>query len=516
MNGQCFLSLCQKQFSVNALSLFRRPSQFSSIRQLHYDVTRAHFYANNSRLFIKEKTPLSKLCHSCLYTSPRLHINPIFWLLIKPAGKALSIISGRTLRKWWQALPQSEKYKVRQQFYQHRYKITAVISTLVAAGFIYFIMHIQETPVTKRKRYIAFTDKQFMKIAEYELEMQWEALKDIVINPNDPKMKQVYDKVVQVAQRVVDSNQHLEVLKRQKWNVILIDSDEANAFVLPTGQIFVFKGMLNLIENLDQLAVVLGHEIAHVVLNHGAEKVSFISVIDIAVIIGMAAFWFVMPTDGVAAISQWFYNKMVKLLLELPYSRKLETEADEVGLELIARACFDVRESSSFWQRMAFNEELISKGEMPPPEWISTHPASEKRAAILDQLIPEAIKLRECSHCPHLPKFDPRLNLEAVKKIIQQNADQNHSDVSQNVVLKPTAIGINSAAAAAADSAVVSKQLFNQEHDNIYSTSSAKSVIQTDGQSVQLNKQSNDSKSLSDGSRNLSADSNNLSVGIHK
>lgn len=62
---------------------------------------------------------------------------------------------------------------------------------------------------------------------------QWEALKDIVINPNDPKMKQVYDKVVQVAQRVVDSNQHLEVLKRQKWNVILIDSDEANAFVLP-------------------------------------------------------------------------------------------------------------------------------------------------------------------------------------------------------------------------------------------------------------------------------------------
>lgn len=77
----------------------------------------------------------------------------------------------RTLRKWWQALPQSEKYKVRQQFYQHRYKITAVISTLVAAGFIYFIMHIQETPVTKRKRYIAFTDKQFMKIAEYELEM---------------------------------------------------------------------------------------------------------------------------------------------------------------------------------------------------------------------------------------------------------------------------------------------------------------------------------------------------------
>jgi len=103
-----------------------------------------------------------------------------------------------------------------------------------------------------------------------------------------------------------------------------------------------------------------------------------------------------------------------------------------------------------------------------------------------------------------------------VKKIIQQNADQNHSDVSQNVVLKPTAIGIKSAAAAAADSAVVSKQLFNQEHNNIYSTSSAKSVIQTDGQSVQLNKQSNDFKSLSDGSRNLSADSNNLSVGIHK
>ena len=77
----------------------------------------------------------------------------------------------RSLRKWWQALPQKEKYKIKQQFYYHKYKVAALISALVAVGFINFVMHIQETPVTKRKRYIAFTDKQFMKIAEYELEM---------------------------------------------------------------------------------------------------------------------------------------------------------------------------------------------------------------------------------------------------------------------------------------------------------------------------------------------------------
>lgn len=493
-------SLGHRQTAIKALCIpryiYRKTLLYGTLRELHCGLAKVNCCHVVSKYSMERNLSFATAIHSALHTSARLQINPLLWMLIKPAGKALSIISGRSVRKWWQALPQSEKYKIKQKIYYNRYKIAGVISTLLGAGFMYFISHLQETPITKRKRYIAFTEIQFMKIAKFELDMHWEALKDLVINPADPRMKHVYSQVVQVAQKIIDSNQHIDVLKQQKWNVILIDSDEANAFVLPTGQIFVFRGMLKLIENRDQLAVILGHEIAHVVLNHAAEKVSFASVLDFAVIIIMAALWLLMPTDGLAIITQWFNNKIVKLLLELPYSRKLETEADEVGLELIARACFDVRESSSLWKRLAFLEE-ISTGEEPPLEWISTHPASETRAALLDELIPEAIKLRECNQCPRLPKFDPRLKLDAVKKIIQQDVDRKRSALSQGAVIKPAMIGIKSAAAAVADSAVTSKDLLTGECSNLIDADSHEPVMQPNQQMAQSNNQSAVSSNLS-------------------
>ena len=99
--------------------------------------------------------------------------------------------------------------------------------------------------------------------------------------------------------------------------------------------------------------------------------------------IGLAlVVWTILPSDITAALTQILADRLLKFTFELPYSRELETEADHVGLMLAAKACFDVRYSPVFWKRMKeFNMDLI-------PEILSTHPANEKRAQDLENLMP--------------------------------------------------------------------------------------------------------------------------------
>jgi hypothetical protein len=105
----------------------------------------------------------------------------------------------------------------------------------------------------------------------------------------------------------------------------------------------------------------------------------------------------------------------------------LETEADIVGLELAAKACFDVRETSAFWHKMAIIDSVegmtISSDEIKIPgnaEFLSTHPSHKTRYTYLDSLMEEAIKIREKCNCPRLPKHDPRVTIEFMKKTIEE------------------------------------------------------------------------------------------------
>jgi metalloendopeptidase OMA1, mitochondrial len=175
--------------------------------------------------------------------------------------------------------------------------------------------------------------------------------------------------------------------------------------------------MLNLCSNDDQLGVVLSHEMAHAILGHSAEILSHAAFFDILLMIILGLIWALIPSDLFAALIHISFNKLMQVTLELPYNRKLETEADEIGLTLASKACFDVRESVVFWKKMAFLELLeldLPPGiEMPKEiEFLLTHPSHESRAKNLDSLLPDAIKLRDSCNCPRLPLKDPRVILE--------------------------------------------------------------------------------------------------------
>lgn len=163
------------------------------------------------------------------------------------------------------------------------------------------------------------------------------------------------------------------------WEVKLVDSPTVNAFCLPGGKMVVYTGILPYTQSEAGLAAVMGHEIAHATRRHGIGKM-------------VRANW----TGGVAALGAEFteidpalLQSATNVLIELPYGRSDELEADRFGLSYMASAGYDPREAVAFWKRMA----EASQG--APPEFLSTHPSDERRIAQIESLLPKAIATYE-------------------------------------------------------------------------------------------------------------------------
>ena len=154
---------------------------------------------------------------------------------------------------------------------RHKGKFVGGLLSLVLLFCVYYLSHIKETPITKRKRFLAFTSKQLKQINDYELEVQIQMFKNKLLPASHPASK----RVARVATQLLNLNNDLEQIHDNEWSISVVNDDNIkNAFVLPSGQIFVFTGMLALCENDQQLGVILAHEMAHTVLAHGAELVS--------------------------------------------------------------------------------------------------------------------------------------------------------------------------------------------------------------------------------------------------
>ncbi|AJE16433.1 M48 family metallopeptidase [Pseudomonas sp. S5(2021)] len=166
------------------------------------------------------------------------------------------------------------------------------------------------------------------------------------------------------------------------WDVNVIDSEELNANCGPGGKIIFYTGLvekLNLTD--DEIAAVMGHEIAHALREHGREAMSKAYGVQMATQLGSAF--------GVDAGSLQLANMGVEYLMTLPNSRSNENEADLIGLELAARAGYNPKAAISLWQKMA------SAGGSAPPEFMSTHPSSSSRIEALRNTVPKVMPLYE-------------------------------------------------------------------------------------------------------------------------
>lgn len=161
------------------------------------------------------------------------------------------------------------------------------------------------------------------------------------------------------------------------WEVTVFDQEAINAFALPGGNIGVFTGILEVTDNQDQLAAVLGHEVAHVIARHSAERMT------------MAKVSGSVGAVGGAVIGVGNAGTLAALGLDLPFGRKQEDEADLIGLDYMAMAGFDPREAVMLWKNMR------EKNPGSPPEFMSTHPSSLTRIDRLNERMPSALVLYE-------------------------------------------------------------------------------------------------------------------------
>ncbi|KAF1847305.1 uncharacterized protein K460DRAFT_402664 [Cucurbitaria berberidis CBS 394.84] len=262
------------------------------------------------------------------------------------------------------------RWAARPTFYRDIGLITA------GTGGIY-VYNLEQVPVSGRRRFNIISPGMEEMMGKASVDQVREEYKGQILPDHDPRTRQVK----KVLERLLPYAEG-EGLKNLEWEVAVIDSPEQNAFVAPGGKVFVFTGILPLCRDEDGIAAVLGHEIAHVVAHHTAERMSQAPLILL----------------GVIALSMFdvsFYSgkMLLDLFLSMPASRKHEAEADYIGLMMMAQGCYRPEAAMDFWARME------QTGQRGPPQILSTHPSNHNREEKIREWLPEAQEKAETSDC---------------------------------------------------------------------------------------------------------------------
>lgn len=238
----------------------------------------------------------------------------------------------------------------------------------LAAGTVVAASGCVTNPETGRSQLMFISDQQLAQMsvgAWDEIKQQEPVSSDRRLNS---RLQRVGDSITAAAGR-----------QDQGWEYAVFDTDTVNAFVLPSRQVGFYKGLLDLAENDDQVAAVFGHEVGHVSGRHAAERYS--QTIAATGLLTAATVWLASSdVENKGAIAAAL-GVGVQFGVLLPYSRRHELEADRLGVDYMAAAGYDPRQSLRFWELMN------ASGGQRPPELLSTHPAPETRMRALDAYI---------------------------------------------------------------------------------------------------------------------------------
>lgn len=203
-------------------------------------------------------------------------------------------------------------------------------------------------------------------------------------------VREVGVRIQQAVEKYMADNNMADRIKDFRWEFNLVDDKQVNAFCMPGGKVVVYTGIMPICQDATGLAVVMGHEIAHAIAEHGNERMSQTLLANGLLTVGGAVLQSKNPTMTKQLMLQ--AAGVVTNLGMLSFSRSHESEADKIGLIFSSMAGYDPREAPRFWQRMA-----ASSGGQAPPVFLSTHPSHDTRIRDLEALMPEAMKYYESS-----------------------------------------------------------------------------------------------------------------------
>jgi predicted Zn-dependent protease len=240
-------------------------------------------------------------------------------------------------------------------------------------------------PLTERRSLHLVSDSELLSLS---VDQYTKTLKESKLSQDPQKVqmvKKVGEKIAQATADLLKEKGLESEIQNYHWEFTLIDDPKTvNAWCMPGGKVAVYTGILPIAGGETGLAVVMGHEIAHAIAKHGNERMSQ----GLLVQLGGVGLSVALGTNAglTQDIFMQAYGAATQVGVLLPYSRLQESEADHIGLILMAKAGYDPREAIPFWERM--NKEGGSR----PPEFLSTHPAPKSRIDNIKALIPEAMK----------------------------------------------------------------------------------------------------------------------------
>ncbi|KAF2144069.1 uncharacterized protein K452DRAFT_267196 [Aplosporella prunicola CBS 121167] len=282
---------------------------------------------------------------------------------------------GGQYQRFQQAASIFTRWSARPTFYYEVGGIGAAVG-----GF--YVYHLETVPVSGRRR--------FNVVSTNMVEITSQQMYAEIMNEYRANILPPHDKRVQMVRRVLDRLIPASGLTDAKWEVNVIDDPQKNAFVIPGGKVFVFSGILPICGGEDGLAAVLGHEIAHNVADHAAERMSnSIILLGLATLVDFAL-------GGTGGLSSMLFD----LTFSKPGSRAQESEADYIGLMMMAQSCYNPEAAAQLWARMEKMEEVSI------PQFLSTHPSSHNRGDKIREWLPEAFDKMQDSGCSSALNYD--------------------------------------------------------------------------------------------------------------
>lgn len=236
---------------------------------------------------------------------------------------------------------------------------------------------------TGRNRLLLYSDSEISTLSDQSYtELMTTSVRSLDARQSST-VSEVGKRMVAALQTYLRKSGQTNLLEGVNWSFDLVQDNQVNAFCLPSGRVVFYEGIMPYLDTPDLVAVVMGHEMGHVVARHGNERMSQQA---LANLVGSVVGQVVEQKTSVVgqALFQAAFAVGSEYGYLLPYSRKHEYEADEIGLYIMAIAGYDISQAPELWRKMSAGNT------MPVPEFMSTHPSDQNRIRHLEKLMDKA------------------------------------------------------------------------------------------------------------------------------
>ncbi len=252
---------------------------------------------------------------------------------------------------------------------------------LIILFVLVFLSACQTNPFTGKKDLALISNSELFPMSFQQYDEVLSESKVIKNTKEANLVRSVGEKIARAAEQYLNAEGESGYLKDYKWEYHLIESDQINAWCMPGGKIAVYTGILPITQDEAGLAVVMGHEVAHALLNHGQRRMSQDQLTQLAGAAGSAA----MGSSENAKLFNQAFGIGSQVGIALPFSRKFENQADELGLKLMAIAGYNPIAGVHLWERMS-----QASGGGNSSEFLSTHPSNQTRINKISSQVEDA------------------------------------------------------------------------------------------------------------------------------